>query len=148
MADAVSIAIRGLCVCLSCADRGRSEDFYTDVLGFKLIRGDEPGACRWYQLGDLTISIFPNATRPMPTGFYPEQATFILMLETDNLKALHQRCLEADVRIEFYDEDTVLEMVGDGEDESGNDDESLSISVHNPSNQGSTTSSTCCRASS
>lgn len=101
----------GMGVCLSCTDRRRSEEFYTGILGFELVRGDgEPGVCRWYRLGDLTVSVMPNATRPMPTGFYPEQATFLLMIETDDLPGIHQRCEEAGVPINFYDGDVVMEI--------------------------------------
>ncbi|WP_166823836.1 VOC family protein [Thalassoroseus pseudoceratinae] len=111
MAKPRTVECRGLCVCLSCTDRWRSEEFYIDVLGFRLVRGgEEPGVCRWYQLGDITISIMPNASRPMPAGFYPEQSTFLLWLETDDLQALHERCVNAGVPIEFYDEETVLEI--------------------------------------
>ncbi len=96
-------------MCLSCTDRWRSEDFYIHVLGFQLFRAaEEPGACRWYQLGDITI--IPNASRPMPTGFYPEQATFLLCLETDNVHRMYDRCVNAGVTIEYFDEKTVLEI--------------------------------------
>lgn len=101
-------------VCISCTDRVRTENFYQDVLGATVVRGDEP-TCRWFRIGDATITVVPNAERPMPREIFPEQAMAYLMLETDDLEAAREHCREHGVPIvEWHEEQFMIVEDPDG----------------------------------
>ena len=73
---------RGTAVTISCTDHRRSRDFYVGVLGGVEDRGGDGYGCIWLRLGDLTLSLMPNASADAtPVGW--EQAQAMLWLEVD-----------------------------------------------------------------
>src|SRR3712207_7029695 len=52
----------------ACTDTHRSAAFYQRVLGAVPIPGDGYG-CPWYRLGELTLSLMPNAETRSPASF-------------------------------------------------------------------------------
>jgi catechol-2,3-dioxygenase len=72
-------------VTVICTDRWRSDRFYTEVLGAVVLPQDEP-TCRWYRLGDCTLTLVPNAGGSSPAEF-GEHPMNMLFLEADDLEA-------------------------------------------------------------
>jgi len=79
------ISYRGQAVTIVCTDRERSARFYKGVLGAEQLPGDGYG-CPWLRLGELTLSLMPNADEPSPAVF-PVHAMPVLWLEVDDLGA-------------------------------------------------------------
>lgn len=81
-----------------CSDRQRSERFYEHVLGAEPISEVEPGACRWFRLGDLRISIVPNGDGRCPAelGKHPMN---MLWLEVDSIARAAEHLARHDVDV-------------------------------------------------
>lgn len=88
---------RATAVTIACTDIARTTRFYEEVLGAVLEPGDGYG-CRWYKLGQMSLSIMPNASEPSPSRM-PSHPMAMLWLETDNLAAAVSRFTEFGVRI-------------------------------------------------
>jgi catechol 2,3-dioxygenase-like lactoylglutathione lyase family enzyme len=96
------VAFRGQAVTIACTDKQRSERFYEGVLGAKRLPGDGYG-CPWFRLGELTISLMPNASEPSRAEL-PAHAVTILTLEVDDLAAAHRHLLRRGVPVvEFHE---------------------------------------------
>ena len=87
---------RGMAVVVTCTDLHRSEQFYRHVLG-AVPDPREGHGCPWFMLGDMSISLLPNATEPADTS--PPRAALCLSLEVDDLDAACRRFEENDVKI-------------------------------------------------
>ncbi len=78
----------GRCVTIACRDPEVSSTFYLDILGGD-IEPDDGGGCQHLKLGDLLISLMPNAGNPSPASF-PADAMPIIWLEVDSLEAARE----------------------------------------------------------
>lgn len=65
-----------------CTDRWRSHDFYTQVLGATILPRDI--SCHWYQLGNLTFTLVPNAAKENSADF-AQEALNMIYLEVDDI---------------------------------------------------------------
>ncbi len=101
----------GRSVTIACTDRRRSERFYAQVLGATPLPGDGHG-CPWYRLGELTISLMPNAEHPSPARF-PDHAMPMLWLTVDDLQAAHRRLRDAGCTIVQAPDDDLMMLVAD-----------------------------------
>lgn len=83
-------------VTIVCTDRWKSEGFYQKVLGAEIVEGDI--TCRWYRLGNLALTLVPNAC-DHTTAEFGEDALTMLLLEVDDLAAAEQHFAENDVEV-------------------------------------------------
>lgn len=90
-------SFRGKAVTVVCTDLARSRRFYEDVLGAVRLPEDEGYGCPWYRLGDVVVTLMPNAAEGSSTTL--TQATAMLMLEVDDLAAAHRWLVEQGVTI-------------------------------------------------
>lgn len=77
------ISFRIRAVAIACTDQKRSERFYERILGARRQPRDGSG-CAWFRLGELTLSLMPNATEPSPSKF-PTHAMPIIWMEVVDL---------------------------------------------------------------
>jgi catechol 2,3-dioxygenase-like lactoylglutathione lyase family enzyme len=91
------VEFRPKAVVISCIDHHRSARFYEGVLGASRLPGDGYG-CPWFRLGPWDLSLMPNATEGS-AGLLPAHAATMLMLEVDDLEAVHRYCLQAGVEV-------------------------------------------------
>jgi catechol 2,3-dioxygenase-like lactoylglutathione lyase family enzyme len=98
-------------VVVSCTDLDRSTRFYCDVLGAVPDPEAEWGACPWFLLGGLRISLMPNAAEPADTT--PKHAMLSLWLEVDDLGRAHRAFSKAGVTILQEPDDATLMIIAD-----------------------------------
>ncbi len=71
---------------VACSDLRRSQRFYEHVLGAVPDRREGFG-CPWYRLGDVLVTLMPNAAERNPASFPAHAMTIPWLLEVDDLKA-------------------------------------------------------------
>ncbi len=78
-------------LCIVCTDQRRTFQFYRDAFGAELVHGDV-GTCAWLRIGDLPITLLPNADKPSPLG-YCEQSMVLIFLQSDDIGAAYSRAI-------------------------------------------------------
>lgn len=96
-----NFSFRGKSITILCTDQSRSDQFYRELLG--AVRVDEGYGCPWYQLGDFTFSLLPNATEPCPVQI-PNHAGTMLWLEVEDIHAAHSYLVQNEVPVKEWDE--------------------------------------------
>ena len=81
-----------MALAIAVTDLNRADRFYRDVFGAVPVP-TEAGTCPWYRLGDLRLTLVPNAAQPAASTF-PDHAMASLFVEVDDLADTHRRCLE------------------------------------------------------
>jgi catechol 2,3-dioxygenase-like lactoylglutathione lyase family enzyme len=108
------VAFRGKSITIACTDKAQSVRFYRELLGAEPLPEDEGYGCPWLRLGELTISLLPNATEPCPVRF-PTHAGTMLWLETDDLGAAHRHLVENGVPVvEWHEGEFMIVTDPDG----------------------------------
>jgi O-acetyl-ADP-ribose deacetylase (regulator of RNase III)/catechol 2,3-dioxygenase-like lactoylglutathione lyase family enzyme len=92
--------VRFRAITIACTDLAKSVAFYENVLGATPLPTDH-GTCRWYRLGEIDMTLMPNAEQKS-TATFPNHAMAMLWLEVDDLEAAKRRF--ADHEVEIVDE--------------------------------------------
>jgi catechol 2,3-dioxygenase-like lactoylglutathione lyase family enzyme len=95
------VRFEGRAVTISCTNAERSRTFYESVLGAVLLPGDGYG-CPWLQLGSLTLTLMPNASKSNDPNH--ELATAMLWIETDDLASARSHFERNEVPMLVQDE--------------------------------------------
>ncbi|MEM9914184.1 MAG: VOC family protein [Planctomycetota bacterium] len=94
-------------ITINCSNTKQSDFFYREVLGAILLPSDGYG-CAWYSLGEMTISLMPNASDACPAD-YSKHALAHLYLETDDLASVHDRIKSLSIKIlEWHPEEFMI----------------------------------------
>lgn len=79
-------------LCIICTDHRRSLEFYRDAFNAEVIPGDV-GTCPWLRIGDLPITLVPNADTKSAVE-HSEHAMATLLLQVDDLHAAYAQAIK------------------------------------------------------